>query len=76
MTDEIKDVVAEQAQAILKGLALDADLTHSKWKEGKLAFDSFQTLSNQIREKQVETLRILASVAVEESGRWDKILDR
>jgi hypothetical protein len=65
-----------QIQALLKGLNRDADLLYEKWRTGHVAADTFQGISNDLRNKQLEALRILASVSSENLDRWDKIIDR
>jgi len=68
--------VIQECLIALASINRDLNLGTEHWKDRKIGMEDFLRLSETLRSRQVEILRILAENASDPVDRWQKIAGR
>ena len=63
-----------ECQVALKSIARDLESLAADLKDRRIAHDTFERLSSPLREKQLEILKLLATLSDDPVDRWAKVI--
>lgn len=63
-----------ECQVALKSIARDLDDLAAALKDRRIGYDTFERLTKELREKQLEILKLLATLCDDPVDRWAKVI--